>query len=89
MGEVNRNWRETMGLPNVITDNPALIIGLIRSALLVVAAFLPNLFTPAQQEAIIALAVASLALTGLTVKTTVPKTPSADASPASIQAPPA
>ena len=72
---------------NLITDNPALVVGLIRSLLIVVAAFYPNLFNATQQEAILAIAVASLAFTAATVKSTVPKTPSVDATAASIQQP--
>lgn len=72
-------------MPNFITDNPALVIGLIRSALILVAAFWPNAFSAQQQDAILAIAAASLALTAATVKTTVPKTPSVDAKSASIQ----
>lgn len=75
-------------MPNTVTDNPALVVGFVRAFLLLVAAFWPGLFSSAQQEAIIAVVVASLMLTAITVKNTVPKTPSADASAASIQVPP-
>jgi hypothetical protein len=74
-------------VPSVITDNPALVVGLVRSLLILVAAFWPNLFSATQQEAIIALAVASIALTAVSHKTTVPKTPSPEATSASIQVP--
>lgn len=76
-----------MGIPNVITDNPALVVGAVRAFLLLVVAFFPGLMTAEQQAAILAFLVASLALTAITVKTTVPKTPSTDATAASIQAP--
>lgn len=76
-------------IPNVITDNSAAVVGFIRALLIVVAAFWPGLFSPEQQQAIIALAVASIALSGVTVTTTVPKTPSAEALPKAAQIPPA
>lgn len=78
-----------MGLPNFVTDRPAAVIGIVRAALILVAAFWPGFFTMEQREAIIALAIASIALSGLTITTTVPKTPSPDAPPAAIQQPPA
>ncbi len=77
-----------MSLPNRITDNSAAVIGFLRALLILVTAFWPNLFTVDQSNAIIALAVASLALSAITVKTTVPKAPSVDAAPGAIQVPP-
>lgn len=75
-------------MPAIVTDNPALVVGFVRAALALAVAFWPNLFNASQQETIIAFVVASLALTAITVKTTVPKTPSAEAPAASIQQPP-
>ncbi len=73
-------------MPNIISDNSAAVIGFLRALLILVTAFWPNLFTVDQSNAIIALAVASLALSAITVKTTVPATPSSPT--AGIQAPP-
>ena len=74
-------------MPSFITDNLAAAVGVLRAALILVAAFWPNAFSPQQSAAIIGLAVASMALSGVTVKGTVPKTPSAAATSASIQEP--
>lgn len=70
-----------------LKDNPALVTGLVRALLGVALAFFPGLFNPGQQEAILLLVAAGLALSAVTHKTTVPKTPSAEATPASIQDP--
>jgi hypothetical protein len=75
-----------VNLPNTITDNSAAFIGFLRAALILVAAFWPKLFTTDQTNAIIALAVASLALSAVTIRTTVPATPSNPT--AGIQVPP-
>lgn len=74
-------------MPSFIRDNPAATTALIRAGLGLVVAFYPGLFTPAQTEVILVFVTAALALSVVTVKTTVPKTPSADATSASIQEP--
>lgn len=74
-------------IPTQISDNPAAVIGLLRAVLILIVAFWPNLLNQTQQEAIVALAVASLGLSAITAKTTVPKSPSSDAPPAAIQEP--
>jgi len=73
-------------LPNLISDNPALVTGLVSAALTLAVAFgLP--LSQDQKDAILTLAAAVVALAVVAHKTTVPKTPSAEAAPASIQAP--
>lgn len=74
-------------MPNIITDNTAKIVGIVRALIIFAAAFWPGLFTPEQQAAIIGLAVVALGLTGVTNATTVPKTPSS-ASSSILQTPP-
>lgn len=73
-------------MPNIVSDNSAAVIGFLRAALILVTAFWPKLFTTDQTNAIIALAVASLALSAVTIRTTVPATPSSPT--AGIQVPP-
>lgn len=72
-------------LPSFVTDNPALITGLVRAFLGLALAFWPNLFSASQQEALLLVVAAGLALTAVSHKTTVPKVPSDDATSASIQ----
>lgn len=79
-------------MPNVITDNAALFIGLLRAVFIFAVAWGVNV-SQAQQDASVALLAAllpvvSIAFTFWTVHTTVPKTPSADATAKSIQQPP-
>jgi hypothetical protein len=80
-----------MTLPSLITDNPPLVTGLVR-ALLIFAVTLGVSISQAQQDAALLLLAAvlpilSLSVTAATVMATVPKAPSADATPASIQVP--
>jgi hypothetical protein len=72
---------------NFIGDNPAAVTAFCRAALGLAVAFYPNLFTPTQQEVILVFVAAALGLSVVTIKTTVPKAPSATATPASIQTP--
>lgn len=79
-------------MPNVLNDNAALFIGLLRALLIFLVAEGVNI-TQAQQDSAIALLAAvlpvvSLFFTALTIKTTVPKKPSADAPSTAIQQPP-
>lgn len=79
-------------MPNVITDNAALFIGLLR-ALLIFLTVWGIAISQQQQDATVGLLsailpVVSLVLTFFTVKTTVPKTPSTDAPSSAIQRPP-
>jgi hypothetical protein len=71
-------------MPNFITDNPALVTGLV-SALLTLAVALGLPLSQDQKDAILTLAAAIVALAVVAHKTTVPKTPSAEATSASIQ----
>lgn len=80
-----------------MTDKPAALAGAIRAVLIavvtLVGAFWPNVFTPAQQAAVIQLGGAIIAVSLLvtfayTVPNTVPKVPSSDAPPSAIQQPP-
>lgn len=73
---------------NTLNDNTALVSAFLRAALGVVTAFWPGLFTPEQITAILTLVAAGLALSVFTFKTTVPKTPSVDAKPESMQVQP-
>lgn len=78
-------------MPNFITDNAALFIGLVRALLIFLVAWGFHI-SQAQQDATIALLAAvlpvvSLVFTFWTVKVTVPKTPSADAPSTAIQKP--
>lgn len=79
-------------MPNVITDNSALFIGVVRALFIFLVAWGVNI-SQARQDATVALLAAvlplvSIAFTFWTVQTTVPKTPSEDAHPSSIQKPP-
>jgi hypothetical protein len=83
-----------MNLPNFVTDNPAAFIAALRATTLAVLTLLAAFgfpVTAAQQTAILDLGAALTAVSLLfsvgTVKATVPKTPSPDATSASIQAP--
>ena len=74
-------------MPSVVANNPAIVTGLIR-AILAAAVVLGLNLTPEQEAAIIV--VLSLVISFVTAKLTVPKAPTPDAPPASIQvAPPA
>lgn len=73
-------------MPAFITDNPALVTGLIRAVIALAVTF--GLRLTAEQTGLI-ITIVGLLLSVITVKTTVPKTPSADAAPASIQKDPA
>ena len=80
-----------MNIPNVITDNAALVIGLARALFIFLVAWGVHV-TQAQQDATIGLLAAllpvvSLAFTVLTVSATVPRTPSADAAASKLQTP--
>ena len=72
-------------MPSCISDIPALFTGLVRAVLGLALAFYPGLFTAGQQEAILLLVAAGIALSAVSHKTTVPKSPSVEATPASIQ----
>jgi len=80
-------------MPSSLANNPALVTGLVR-ALLIFLVTVGVSISQAQQDAALLLLAAllpiiSLIVTGFTVKTTVPKAPTVDAPPASIQQPPA
>ena len=72
-------------MPDQITDNPAIYLGLTGSIMLLLTAFGLSV-TIDQQHAILAVESGVLAVLALwTHKVTVPKTPSIEASPSSIQ----
>jgi len=78
-------------MPSLISDNAALVYGLLR-ALFLFATVYGVKISQAQQDAALGLLAAAIPLISLgftlfTVKATVPKTPSATATPASIQTP--
>lgn len=70
----------------VLQNNPALVVGIAR-AIVTVLLILGLQLTPEQEAAVIV--VVQLAFTFVTAKLTVPKTPTPDAPPASIQKAPA
>lgn len=70
---------------SLLNDNPALATGIVRALLGLILAFWPNAFTTGQQEAILVLVAAGLALTAVSHQVTVPKVPSVDATDKSIQ----
>lgn len=79
-------------MPNFITDNPAAFTAALRAfliALLGLGAVFGLHVTAEQKDAILNFAGAAIAISlivsAVTVKTTVPKTPSVDAPPAAIQ----
>lgn len=76
-------------MPNLVTDNAALFIGLLRALLIFLTVWGVKI-TQAQEDATLGLLAAvlpvvALAFTVWTVKTTVPRTPSADAPSSAIQ----
>lgn len=76
-----------MSIPDQITDNPAAWIAVLGAAITVAVSFGLQI-TADQVHALGVFFVALWAIFGLwSHKTTVPKTPSAEASPAAIQAP--
>lgn len=85
-----------MGLPDAITDHPAEVVAALRTLALAAMTLLVAFglkITPEQQAAILNFGAAATAIAFLfsvvTIKTTVPKTPSVDAPPSAIQQPPA
>ena len=70
-----------------IKNNPAVITGIVRSILLGAAVAIGINMTQEQEAALVI--IISLAVSFVTAKLTVPKAPTANAAPASIQTPPA